>query len=1032
MLLTMLLFAARAADVEVSIDVVGTLAEVRVQGRWVAPEVEPDSVWIPLPNGATLYRLVATVDGVRRVREVLPYAAAEMHPGTPGPALSSLGEVDPGDVVDLDVSYIAPVHVREAGARFELPRPPVIGPRSQDPPEQSVTLSVDGPVHGLSVQSGTDRWSATLGDVATLTAQVHGPAELTWRYAPAKTQVSAVQQAGHLLVTVTPPVRAPAEHRLDRDIVWIVDRTTSMAAHVEDAKGVVHRILASAGPGDRIQTTAFAHFVTGARDSARARRRRVERVRADGEQDLVRAVHAAFEALDDPQRAPVVVVVTHGRALERRQLDELAAARQGARVLVVQVGRALMEPHPDLEVVAADGWRGLGVAIADELRVDWGDWVLDGVTPPGGDELLAGEPRSVLARVVREGTGPIRVEARTPRGTWWAVVGVEPRPGDGLGPAWAARALASLPADAAALRDHLATRYGLNVEGMAPVLREGEQIVSAATSLLRRDRWGGCHLPATRFIPRFGPGHPGVLAPFRPTEALLDGVSLHDPANHQLAYQHEAPHHGDPGWHEGGMTVGRAGPAHRRIAILRSAGTNNLRYAVGLGRSHGLGAGTGQALDTFHGRVAGPLRRDHVWGAASIQHDRSVQGARRWEGVDGLLRIMARPGDPSTHELSALIAPTLATVEEGGATRQIQGLTTLAQWRGFGVNTVGSVTAALDRWSVDADARQLLQAGARLHLQNREHRGIRHDITVGVDAEQATWHLGSRGLGGIGPTVPDHTQLLRLGAYAYDHARLGPRIWTNLGLRVDRVASDVYPGGAVSIGASGSGHRAFLTASRSFGHARAPQLVLQPGLPGHDMLRAFAEGSLHRNIVAGAEASWLDQRRLPTVDGDRIDRRTWQVGGHAFVTGLGRVVLHARFRHAGVVGPLSLAPVVDDGGLIRFRDELQARATWYLPTEPWDARLFLTATWRNRPIGTTAPDPFGGALPNQAGRMLELRYQQTLDVRRGGLRIDAAFQWLTLPDDGRDLRSLVGVPPRMLALAPFDGPRLRAGLTYEF
>ncbi len=384
-----------------------------------------------------------------------------------------LGNVPPGADVTVEISVDQPLRWVEPGS-WEWRFPTVVAPRHLGVPGRvadaaRVTVDVlDGPTgagatlalvirdalaegavpestsHSISVERGLEA-HVSLGAAAALDRDV----VVRWRVARPTVgiEVAAARVASdpvaYALLTVVPPREPSAADALPRDPVVLLDTSGSMeGAPLARAKAIAAALVRSLGERDRLELVEFSleprRWKKSVLPATEANKKDalgwIAKLAASGGTEMRSALIEALAPLSAEAQRQVVLVTDGHIGFEsevvREVRDRLPA---GSRLHTVGVGSAV---NRGLTRPAARAGRAVEVLLAlDEdarrpcarllaatraplvvdLAID-GDAVVDRATRKLTD-LTLGAPALVPLSVRPEG-GTIRVQGRTPAGTW--------------------------------------------------------------------------------------------------------------------------------------------------------------------------------------------------------------------------------------------------------------------------------------------------------------------------------------------------------------------------------------------------------------------------------------------------------------------------------------------------------------------------------------------------------------------------------------------------------------------------------------
>jgi len=481
--------------------VVGPVADVAVLQRFRSGHGDPvDALYLfPLPADAAV-RAFELVVGGRRVRGELREReearrlfgraaaagadAALLGQERPNLFALEVANLQPGEVVEVRLRYVARVPFDDGA--FALAIPTVVTPRylpeghpAADarvaaapvlPPGAvgytlAVSVSLDAgrladlasPSHEIDIKWEQGRTLVSLRDGAVVPDR-----DFVLRYRPAGSGYAAAAltyrapgEPGTVLLMLTPAgAPAPAEV-LPRELLFVIDRSGSMAGDaIAQARNALRACLRALSPGDQFNIFPFASdvaqlapeplpFTQEAVDAADAY---IAAIQAGGGTEIRGALAAALARPADPGRLRVVVFLTDGAVgNEDDVLRDLAARLGEARVFAFGVGSAvnrfLLDKLAELgrggveyimpgEPIEPAIQRFQGRAAQPLLRdvaVDWGGARVADALPDPIPDLYAGQPLALLARfhAPRDEVAVVRLSARGARGPFTQAIEVD-------------------------------------------------------------------------------------------------------------------------------------------------------------------------------------------------------------------------------------------------------------------------------------------------------------------------------------------------------------------------------------------------------------------------------------------------------------------------------------------------------------------------------------------------------------------------------------------------------------------------------
>jgi len=507
----------------VAIRVTGHLARATVEQRFENPHQRPvEAVYIfPLPSAAAIsgYTLVSgerqvvgkllprkKARAVYRRAKAAGQVAALMTQRRPNLFVQRVANLAPGAPVKVQLQYTQPLahldgarelvfpmvagprfisRARRAGGREELLSPPVLPPhlRSAHDIQLSVTLAPGLPLRAVHSPSHRIQVQRLPGHEArvTLHEQDRIPNRdfvLRYRVADGTSRGALLlsrppgSSQGHFMLTLHPPAARTASPALPRELIFVLDTSSSMAgAPLQRARALVRGCLGALGPADTFQMVRFAEGVSTLgprmiRNTPRnleLARRWLSLLRPGGGTFIGQGLSAALDLPHDPNRLRLVVFISDGYVGDEAKILALVARRLGqARLFTLGVGSAVnrylltemaLAGRGAAEVVGHDQpvaaaverfVRRIDTPALTGLKLRFEGMQVRDLSRQRLPDLFAAEPLSLLGRFT--GDGPARVVVTGTRGgqrvTMTAAGQVSHEPA--LAKAWARARLASL------------------------------------------------------------------------------------------------------------------------------------------------------------------------------------------------------------------------------------------------------------------------------------------------------------------------------------------------------------------------------------------------------------------------------------------------------------------------------------------------------------------------------------------------------------------------------------------------------------
>jgi Ca-activated chloride channel family protein len=524
---------------------------------------------------------------------------------------------------------------------------------------------------------------------------------------------------------------------------------------------------------------------------------------------------------------------------------------------------------------------------------------------------------------------------------------------------------------------------------------------------------------------------------------LVDGANITDPVTgtFSLNFNFDAIQQIEV------LTAGRMpelpGSSGAVINLVTASGTNNLEGRVRADQMTRLGPGDPLHAERVSGLLSGPLVRDRLWVLGSYGFDRSSlleETPRGFLGHTGFLKLTLQPSPE--HRFTASGAAETTQIALGDSTSPQDTALGTGRWQWFlapQANVDTSVTGQTQ--DVGGDLRTRLQG--RMHLSVLsvdDPLGGTHDLKVGSDFERVGWALEGDWVGQwLGVEPPSAASLLRSGVFAQDSYKPVRNLTIAGGARLDLALGQAHLGPRLyAAWDPWSDQRTKLIAGfgRVFGHLDLPTAVIEPerGLTQLDEWLGQVEREVVDDVALGVEGTVRMRAELPVQGGGRTEQGTWETRLFLRKIEARRWMALLSWRYSKLIEDgtdLSTVTWVD-GSLIGFTHALDGTLYWDLPTDPWTSTIGLVGGWYAQPLGTLAPDPSSGALPNAPRWSGGVRLAQVFALRKGHLTLDAELLYLALLEDGRDLSSWRWVQAPLLQQEGWEGPRLQVGLQYGF
>ncbi|MBK9031442.1 MAG: VWA domain-containing protein [Myxococcales bacterium] len=486
---------ARVVDVplehtEVVIHATAHLAEVQVAQTFTNPyDHKIEAVYLfPLPTGAAVNALeIRTGDRVirgeiaRRADARATYVkaarrgfvAALLTQERPNLFTQRVANLEPGAQVIVQLTYVEPLRYDDGG--YELVFPMVAGPRylpatataadadqvqpTALPPgtrsshDVGLTVTLDAGVALKDVRSPSHQLVRTAGATAARATITLAPGDtipnkdFVLRYDVAGAAPEAAVLAhrtgagpGAFLLTVTPPAAAAPAQVTPRELVFVLDTSSSMRGQpLAKARALVRAMLTSLAPDDTFQIVRFADVASALGDRPIASKPRnveyalawLDALEAGGGTAVTEGVAAALDLAHDPLRLRLVVFITDGYVGDEDEIlatvrDHLGPSRLYSFGVGTAVNRYLLEemasfgrgavqiirPDEDTAAAVARFHDRIARPVLTDITIDWGGLAVADVTPAAVPDLFVGQPVVVAGHYPRAGAGTVVIRGQ--------------------------------------------------------------------------------------------------------------------------------------------------------------------------------------------------------------------------------------------------------------------------------------------------------------------------------------------------------------------------------------------------------------------------------------------------------------------------------------------------------------------------------------------------------------------------------------------------------------------------------------------
>jgi len=244
---------------------------------------------------------------------------------------------------------------------------------------------------------------------------------------------------GSLFLLAQPPATAAAADIAPREMVFVVDTSSSMAGEpLAKAKDVVRRALGALAPDDTFQIIRFDDRAGALGPLPIANRPRnvdlalawLDGLEAGGGTDMTTGITAALDFPHDPARLRIVAFLTDGYIGDEDDVLALVGKRLGASRLfsfgvgsavnrylleeMARIGRGavhVVRPGEDTRAATAKFHDRIARPLLTDVRIDWAGLDVVDQVPAAIPDLFMGQPLVVSARYGRPGSATVTVHA---------------------------------------------------------------------------------------------------------------------------------------------------------------------------------------------------------------------------------------------------------------------------------------------------------------------------------------------------------------------------------------------------------------------------------------------------------------------------------------------------------------------------------------------------------------------------------------------------------------------------------------------
>jgi len=411
----------------------------------------------PLPAEASVDQLVMYINGQPIDAKILPADEArqiynEIVRQYRDPALleyvgtqavqANVFPILPGESRRIEIRYSQPLEVDNGLIRYTYPFDvtSLLSSRRVDLASISVSVrsndeisNIYSPSHDIAISRGDDNRSFRAG----WERSNYAPNEdFSLYYGIASDEISvnllsyreSATEDGFFMLMVQPPITLPEDRILPRDLIIVLDQSGSMSGEKwEQAQEAASYVLSNLNPRDRFNVILFSTgwrvYSNGFADVSKAQDAIdwIDRMLPEGGTDINGALTTAMSMVD-AEREAAILFLTDGLPTEGVvEVDEIIdnvkdAAPRNARIfsfgvgndvdtflldtLVREIGGAstYVRPYERIDEEVASLYNKIGAPVLTNIRLDFGDVMVDTVYPDQLPDLFAGTQLTIVGR----------------------------------------------------------------------------------------------------------------------------------------------------------------------------------------------------------------------------------------------------------------------------------------------------------------------------------------------------------------------------------------------------------------------------------------------------------------------------------------------------------------------------------------------------------------------------------------------------------------------------------------------------------
>lgn len=471
-------------DVQLRID--GPIAEAKVTQRFRNPSATKiEAVYLfPLPTGAAINdfvlasgdrRIRGTIQERARAKQVYEAArkqglvAALLTQERPNLFTQSIANLEPATTVEVTLSYVQRLDYDDGG--YTVAFPMVVSPRYLPEKWKAKAPELQAPTLPPGMRSTHDISLAVDLDAGMAIEELESPSHqidikrdgrkarikirrndtipnkdfiLRYKLAGAAPKLGVLTHRdggdGSFLMMVQPPAAAPADKITPRELIFVVDTSSSMrGAPLAKAKELVRRMLWTLRPDDTFQIVRFADTVSALGPGPiSAKPANVELVlswlstlEAGGGTEMTTGIGAALAVPHDPLRLRILAFLTDGYVGNEDEIlatvhKQIGASRLFAFGVGTAVNRYLLEelaahgrgsvqfvrPDEDTGRAVSAFERRIDAPVLTDLQIDWGGLVTRDLTPAAIPDVFVGQPLVLSGHYAAAGSGTVTVTGK--------------------------------------------------------------------------------------------------------------------------------------------------------------------------------------------------------------------------------------------------------------------------------------------------------------------------------------------------------------------------------------------------------------------------------------------------------------------------------------------------------------------------------------------------------------------------------------------------------------------------------------------